>query len=617
MRHLTTRLSSSWRLVALLALGAFLLPTLTGDLFNGRSGKFSSGVAEAGARVDGAVKKRLKKAVSKGDRKAVEKVIDALKKRGGAEAMELIILTLPSVKEDAENVYWALVEGACSFKDEEAMTTLGELINENSKNPLIADLVYALGKSQSRRVLLALSPIALDGPAELRKMAVRKIGKVYRKESVDLLIEVMKKEEENYKDALSQSKLIHLVNHLLIGMTGHEIQPSSINWEGWWKNNRDKVKVKPRKKGDRKKGSTGTIIDYQDPDEVAEFFGEAGPLSVVVLSAIYKNSRDKGIKLRHDDFNNDHIEHVLDRMDIPHTVVRRQKFEKFNLSKTGAIIINCTQFHTNCQCETCVPEGGGNNRMGRCSGCNKHVRWSAKLSPKSIKKLTRFVQRGGYLFGEDWVVKEIIEKCFPSYIKAGQVIRSAELGEADVVPARGMTTHPYLRGTFEADEVRKRKKKSKRRRGRLRFRWTIDDESWAFDILKKSKVDVLLKSGRLEDYTDGQGAVALAFRPGGSRKTIGRVNKAGSPGVVLMILSHFGKQKSQRDEFALQRVLYNFLLDSRRQMRAMGIKDEPDKKRTKKDKKKKKKKKKKRDDDDDGENIQRVEAGEAPVGVGF
>ena len=72
-----------------------------------------------------------------------------------------------------------------------------------------------------------------------------------------------------------------------------------------------------------------------------------------------------------------------------------------------------------------------------------------------------------------------------------------------------------------------------------------------------------------------------------------------------MVLSHFGKQDSQRDEFALQSVLYNFLIDSRRQMRAMGIKDVPRKKGKKGKKGKKKGKKRDDDDDDDGDNIQR------------
>ena len=68
---------------------------------------------------------------------------------------------------------------------------------------------------------------------------------------------------------------------------------------------------------------------------------------------------------------------------------------------------------------------------------------------------------GGFLFGEDWVIKEVIERAFPSLVKAGTVIHSAELGEADVIPARGMSTHPYLRGTYEADEIRRKKKKVK------------------------------------------------------------------------------------------------------------------------------------------------------------
>jgi hypothetical protein len=588
----------------MLALVAVLLPAIFQEVFSERPGGFVPVAIAADSGVDKSTQKRLKRAVAKNDHGQVKKLVKALQKRGGEDNQKLILSVLAAVPSDAENIYWTLIEAACTFKDKAALTALGEYILKKPKAPQVHDLVYALGKSQSRRVIHALSPIALKGPDALRDLAVCKIGKVYTKESVDLLIRILKKEEESYKDAMAQSKLIHVVNHMLIAMTGHRIQPSSINWEGWWAVNREKTKVRPRKKGDRaKKGSTGTVIDdLEDPKEAEEYFGEAGPLSVVVLSAKYKNSRDKGIKLKRDDYNNDHIEDVLDRMKIPHTVVRRQKFDKFDLRRTGVLVINCTQFHKQCVCETCSPGQGRNNRLGPCTGCSKHVEWSARLSAKNIKKIEKFVERGGFLFGQDWVIKEVVEKAFPAYIKAGTVIRAAELGEADVVPARGMSTHPYLRGTYEAVEIRGRKKKKKRRRPSFRFRWKIDDESWAFDILNESKVLTLLKSGRLEDHTEGQGAVALAFRPGGSKKSIGRSNKAGNPGVVLMVLSHFGKQDSQRDEFALQSVLYNFLIDSRRQMRAMGIKDVP---RKKGKKGKKKGKKRDDDDDDDGDNIQR------------
>ena len=113
----------------------------------------------------------------------------------------------------------------------------------------------------------------------------------------------------------------------------------------------------------------------------------------------------------------------------------------------------------------------------------------------------RFVRRGGFLFGEDWVVKEVIEKAFPRYVMAGEVLRSAVIDSVDVVPARGMATHPYLRGIFVAEKVevvddddgedddddddegttvvKKPKKEGKGSGGklvRLKHRWAIEQE---------------------------------------------------------------------------------------------------------------------------------------------
>ncbi len=60
---------------------------------------------------------------------------------------------------------------------------------------------------------------------------------------------------------------------------------------------------------------------------------------------------------------------------------------------------------------------------------------------------------------------------------------------------------------------------------------------------------MLLSSDGVKE--SGSRAVALTFRPRG---------KAG--GAVLHVLSHFGKQKTQDDEFALQNLLLNFILEA-------------------------------------------------------
>jgi hypothetical protein len=75
-----------------------------------------------------------------------------------------------------------------------------------------------------------------------------------------------------------------------------------------------------------------------------------------------------------------------------------------------------------------------------------------------------------------------------------------------------------------------------------------------------------MSSGELRDKLDGQSAVAFAFRPGESPETIGHKAPRGASGrragVVLQVLSHFGRQGSTRDEHLLQNILLNFLIDA-------------------------------------------------------
>ena len=62
----------------------------------------------------------------------------------------------------------------------------------------------------------------------------------------------------------------------------------------------------------------------------------------------------------------------------------------------------------------------------------------------------------------------------------------------------------------------------------------------------------LLRSPEVERMAKGNGALAVTFKPG----------KGSRSGVVLHILSHFGKQTSQDAEYGIQNLLVNFLIDA-------------------------------------------------------
>ena len=552
-----------------------------------------------------AVKEALrtfKVAVNSRDVKAVDQTALSIVQLGGAKAMRGMLNVLEKIPASEDALYWSVLQGVVSFVDPPALEDLGKFILDQKSKPLAKDLLYALAGNTSPCVASALKPVGLKGPETLKILAVTKLSKTCTHGSVDALLEILKQEDKASPGKPSQLALMAAEG--LSSITGQDFGPSPINWEGWWEKNRKKS-LKAASEDKSAAPRTGTAVDFVrvTPDLVRRkaFFGlEKAPLkSVVVLTAIYTK------KLKRD-LNNDHMEKVLTNMKIPHEVVRREDFLKYDLSKAGALLVNCAQFHRFCICPNCKPGGNKNERLYRCTGCNVHEEFTAELTEDEVKKIKNFVNSGGFLFCEDWIVTELVKKAFPGFIDTSVKLREpdAKLGEdkgvkllqdpVDVVPVRGMGTHPYLKGIFEPKVVEpiivavedpdpdskegksgptvvakpEPKPEESAQIGieavKVKHTWTIDDESYAVKVVDKNRVVPLLTSGDLQKITDGNSLVALAFRPGGAAGNIPPGQKAprGAPGVVAVVLSHFGKQESSSDEHSIQNLLLNFLIDA-------------------------------------------------------
>ncbi len=559
--------------------------------------------------------------------------------------MKQLLGLLGKIPQAEDAIYWSVLTGAASFTDRPALEALGKYIKENARSAVARDLLYGLAENPSPECVFALRPVLLEGPDDVRALAATKLGRIHAPESVDLLIEILVKEEKGRKGA--PSDIAWLAADGLSRMTGQEFGPVSINWEGWWRQNRQK----PLRSASEAEGAfgTGTAVDSLRGDRLRRegFLGvEKAPReAVVVLTAVYTRELQR-------DLNNDHMEAVLERMKVPHTIVRREDFQQYDLSSAGIVLINCAQFHQFCICPTCKPAGNRKNRLQRCEGCDKHILFSAELKAQDVEKLVNFVKGGGFIFAEDWVVKELVEKAFSDFVVSGVKLREpkveAEAGDVelsrsdvDVVPARGMGTHPYLRGIFaprpvdrpgavrrdgedeeqdalaadgervaaedgeEAGTEREGEGEGEGEGGgegeeptddddlpwempdrktvvldsdgveigpdgvRVKHTWKIDDESHALKVEDSRRVVSLLTSGRLQREAKGQGVVALAFRPGPSSSAVpvGVTVPAGAasrgvPGAVVCVLSHFGKQDSTQDEYSIQNLLLNVLIDA-------------------------------------------------------
>jgi hypothetical protein len=220
-----------------------------------------------------------------------------------------------------------------------------------------------------------------------------------------------------------------------------------------------------------------------------------------------------------------------------------------------------------------------------------------------VDKLKKYVEKGGYLFTEDWGLVDILERAWPKLVGPGSYLPE---GEVDVAPASGSTTHPMLRGVFvdgkkmikeedlggkpeeggikggpktSSEDIRKKIKAAVKKPDN---KWKVDDESPYIEVKDKKKVTILMSSKKVRELSDGHGTVALTFggsysygkgeglRRGG-RTTARDPSRGGRgkwvPGVikgrVLHVLSHFARQHAKEDEFALQNLALNFLMEAK------------------------------------------------------
>lgn len=190
-----------------------------------------------------------------------------------------------------------------------------------------------------------------------------------------------------------------------------------------------------------------------------------------------------------------------------------------------------------------------------------------------MNKLKKFVEDGGYIFSEDWVLTEFLQEAWGHLVRAGQYLHEQKV---DVYPAPGATNEPIMRGVFisKASQIDKAidgellkgekwrtspaedvQKTGEAVRGALKApsaEWMIDDESPWIEVLNKNEVVILMRSKALDKDPNvkGNDTVAFTFKAGKGR--------------ILHVLSHFGRQNSAQGDFDLQNMLLNFLMEAYR-----------------------------------------------------
>jgi len=533
-----------------------------------------------------ALESELKKACEARELDRVDALALKLADEGGAEGVKALVTLARRIPPGDEGVYWRLVRGAASVRDEAGVLGLADAILDAARQPISRDLLFRFQSNRSPRAVKLHARILAKAPADLRLLSVDQLTAIEVVETVDVLIESLKREEKG-RDVEVRDRILRALQNL----TGADCGAAS-NWEKWWETAR--AQGLKRKGTEATPGETGTVVDDLEGNRAWEYpiLEKLKPGDILVFKTDCKKDPDARA------CNFDAIEDVLERMRIPHTVALKKDLDSGKVSLDGAkvVVVTCTMIRDHCVCPTCVPGGPQNKRLFQCTGCDKHDVVNHRFSMDSIKKIRAWVDAGGYLFTEDWGIEDVLVRAWGTVQKksdpnntgaqvehwTGSFVTTAKyLKElkVDVVPARGRTSHPLLRGLFveprrgadpgddpaggDIGTAPREPGATDERPGVERF-WKIDRDSPAIKVVSKD-VTVLMTSGDLRQLADGDDAVAVTFLPRGGPETADAAAQTKlRGGRVLHVLSHFGKQGSQDDEYALQNLLLNFLLEANR-----------------------------------------------------
>ncbi|HVY60245.1 MAG TPA: hypothetical protein VHF22_01275 [Planctomycetota bacterium] len=531
----------------------------------------------------------LKKAINASDLDAADRAIAKLRDAGGTAAEKALVGLAQKIPAGSEATYWRLVNGAAGFRDDAGLEELAKTILDSKNSAIARDLMFALGNNRAPKVAqLVYAPILEKGSEEFRLMAAENLPGIEFVESVDVMLVAFRKEEKRDKKGEIANRLRQGITFL----TGATVD-SADAFEAWWKGGGRSQGLKGRQKREE---NTGTVVDDNPFVDVQSL--ERLPKERIVVF-VAKCKKGGG--------NFDDMGKLLDQMKIPHTVVDKAELDagKFSLAKAMAVLNTCTQINDHCVCPKCSASNtGAGNRMVNDAGCEKHPgghhkdnkddNEGHKFTPGAAKQIRDWCERGGYLFTEDWSLTDITEDwvyqpdkmsykhnetSWSKFVKGGKMMKQRTVPCA---PARGHTSHPLLRGVFIDPSLKPTEEPAGGEGGggdggdggtvlrappmpqKIERTWTIDDDSPYIEVVDRQRVTTLMESEVLAK--EGNGAVAITFLPAGGGEAAAA---AGHPeklvgGRVLHVLSHFGKQQNREDEFALQSLLLNFLMEANR-----------------------------------------------------
>jgi len=181
----------------------------------------------------------------------------------------------------------------------------------------------------------------------------------------------------------------------------------------------------------------------RDAPERARALDDVKQSDVVVVAGIY-----------------DHVESVLQALEVPHTVIGTHHVERIELRPEQLLIVNCP----------------------------------GDVSAAAVARIRAFVEAGGSLFTTDWALKHVVEPAFPGVLAFSKAPTPDDVVRIEVRDADNI----YLQGVLDGQDDPQ---------------WWLEASSYPISILDKERVEVLITSRELgEKY--GEAPVAVWFRWG-------------------------------------------------------------------------------------------------------
>lgn len=449
--------------------------------------------------------KAFQQALISGKHEAVAEAAGKLALDNKKRSADLILTTIRTAP---LGLYWLLIGALGNFSSEEALAHIGEEVL-TGKSPVIKrDLIMSLRLSDSPSAIDVLRRVLREGTVDLKVSAIDELVDRLDYNMVPILLDIAEKDPQ-----LTQ-ELTRRVSIALRSLAKESPRGSPVEWREWWKGVRDSMRGGSETKT-IKPGLVGaTVVECLRPVRSTLYEDlQSGPKDqILVVKGEY-----------------DSVEEALSRLGLPHSVTTFGALKGAKAHPFGsavALLINC-------------------NSIGD---------WPDSL----VQQVREFVGRGGYLFVSDLGVSHIVRHAFPGVMqfKAGNL--SAQ--SVGIVPARGSTGHPLLRGVDLS-----------RVGGASRAIWQIDEGGPVLQYDER-KVVPLIESPDLV-LKRKPPAVAVVFSYVQEKKSAsdlviqhGGVYEEGAhivSGKVLCVLSHIKKQMLADDGFALQSLLVNFLIEAK------------------------------------------------------